>query len=69
VREGDHGILELMTHEQIEDVAVRGELDARGLRSLEYDTHPRLAGEGDEVRHKIYGHVVGQLLALFDSTL
>jgi hypothetical protein len=69
VNEEDHGTPELMTHEQIADVAVRGELDARGLRSLEYDTHPRLAGDGDEARHKIYGHVVGQLLALFDSTL
>jgi hypothetical protein len=68
VNEGDHGTLDLMTHEKIEDIGVHGELDARGLRSPEYDTHPRLAGEGDEARQGIYEHVVGQLLALFGST-
>jgi hypothetical protein len=57
-----------MAHERVEDVAVRGELDAQGLQSLAYDTRPRLAGGTDEVRHGIYGHVVGQLPALCDST-
>ncbi len=66
----DHEIIDLLTQEQIEHIGVDGELDVPDPRLLGYDSHPRLAGEGDEARHEVYERIDGwSSSSLLDLTL